>query len=494
MLRRHMVNSGDLVVVALSGGKDSVCLLVLLEAIREELGISLCAMHVHHGIRGEEADRDEEFCRRLCGEREIPFEAVRVNVPAVAAAEKMSMEEAARAARYEALESYRRRMGAAHIAVAHHQNDNAETVLWNLFRGSGLQGLGGIKPVNGAIIRPLLELNRAQLDDYAAAHGLSWREDSTNQTDHYTRNRIRRHVLPFITREVNDRAVSHICQAASLAAEADEYLQRQADRWIEQPGHMEGPAEKSQIRLDAAALAAEEPVFQAYVIRAVCRRLTGPTDLTGSHVKAVQSLLANSPGASAHRSVSLIHGMQVRREYDRLVFSVYPAISPERYAGDQSERREGLTESSRIRLNADVYEPLLLDIQKWEMNIVYQVQWGGRTFKFRIFTYNKKEKFPLNRYTKWLNYDKIKGSLVLRGRETGDFIKLSGGGTKSIKSYMVDEKIPADSRDRIPVLADSSHILWIVGYRISEQAKITADTGKILEITMCGGENDGNSS
>lgn len=489
MRQQNMAACGDLVAVALSGGKDSVCLLTILEAIREELGISLCAMHVHHGIRGEEADRDAAFCQALCREKGIPFSIAHVDVPAAAAAGKQSLEEAARTARYEALEAYRQRTGAARIAVAHHQSDQAETVIWNLCRGSGLRGLGGIRPVNGPVIRPLLAFSREQLDEYAREKGLRWCEDSTNQTDHCTRNRIRRHVLPFLTEEVNDLTARHICQTAALAGEADGYLQRQAARWMEAAGHMRERPGAGQLELDAAALAAEEPLLRTYVIRAACARVGGSLDLGRAHVEAVQSLLTVSPGGSARRRVSLIHGMQVIREYDRLIF----LASPERAAGPDGTAAE-TAEAADAGADTDGWEERLPDFSDGKTDRVYPVAWGGKTFYFRVFTYNKKENFPTNRYTKWMNYDKIEGPLVLRYRRTGDYIGLSGGGTKSVKSYMVDEKIPAGSRDRIPVLADGRHVLWIVGYRISELAKITADTEKVLEISMCGGESDGNSS
>lgn len=481
MRQQNMVEPGDLIVTALSGGKDSVCLLTVLAALREELDFSLCALHVHHGIRGEEADRDALFCEELCRRRQIPFEIARVDVPAMAAAQRLSVEAAARKARYEALEAYRRRVGASRIAVAHHQDDQAETVLWNLFRGSGLRGIGGMSPVNGAVIRPFLGITREQLDHYARENSLDWCEDSTNGEDRYTRNRIRRHLMPMICGEVNGQAVEHICRTAVLAAEADSYLRRGALRWMEQPGHSEVIPETARshavLALDGAALSGEDRLLRSYVIREACRRLGCTADLTSAHVEAVQSLLTEARGGSAVRQVTLVQGIQVRREYDRLLFGQGEAALT-----DLTDHPEGGEEE------------ICLPLQDWEMNRVYEVRWGGKTFKLRLIAYNNSEKFPLNRYTKWLNYDKMSGSLVLRRRKTGDYIRLSGGGTKTVKAYMVDEKIPAGSRDTVPVLADGHHVLWIVGYRISEESKVDRDTRRVLEITMYGGEKDGDSS
>lgn len=171
----NMIQTGDLVVVGLSGGEDSVCLLYILKELADELGISAAALHVHHGIRGAEADEDAAFCAKLCEKSGILCRIAYVDVPAVAAAEKQSLEEAARAERYRELESYRQELGAQRIAVAHHRDDNAETVLWNLFRGSGLKGLSGMEAVNGYVIRPLLGTDKADIRQYLKERGIPWR-------------------------------------------------------------------------------------------------------------------------------------------------------------------------------------------------------------------------------------------------------------------------------------------------------------------------------
>ncbi len=178
IVKYDMIQPGDLVVVGLSGGEDSVCLLSILKSLSGPMGFSLAALHVHHQIRGKEADLDAQFCVNLCADMGIFCEVSRADVPAAAAARKQSLEEAARQERYTRLEQFRQRLGAQRIAVAHHREDNAETVLWNLFRGSGLSGLSGMDPVNGYVIRPMLAAAKEEIHRYMQENGLPWRLDS----------------------------------------------------------------------------------------------------------------------------------------------------------------------------------------------------------------------------------------------------------------------------------------------------------------------------
>ncbi|WP_368290445.1 tRNA lysidine(34) synthetase TilS, partial [Enterocloster clostridioformis] len=245
----HMLDSGDRVVAAVSGGADSVCLLALLCTFREPWGVRIRALHVHHGLRGEEADRDADFVRSLCEGFHVPCHILKVDVRGFAAEKGMSEEEAGRFLRYEALEreaadwededrtgpdggSADSSVRPVKIAVAHHSGDQVETILHNLFRGSGLSGMKGIVYRRGRIIRPLLDVDRDCILKWLADHGLSYVQDSTNDTLHYTRNRIRNQLLPEIEQYVNRGAAGNILRLGHLAAQADEYLENQAAAWI----------------------------------------------------------------------------------------------------------------------------------------------------------------------------------------------------------------------------------------------------------------------
>ncbi len=233
---------GDGVVLGVSGGADSVCLLFALYGLARELEIGLYVVHVNHGIRGDAA-RDAAYVETLCRKLEVPFTLVEEDVGAVARRQGCSTEEAGRQVRYEAFYREMERRGAQKIAVAHNAGDRAETMLLNLFRGSGLTGLGSIRPVRERIVRPLLGLERWEIEAYLERRDISWRQDSTNDTDEYTRNRIRRHILPYAEREICSGAAAHLCKAADIFMEIEDYMEEQ----IRQAGRLcaarEGPGE-----------------------------------------------------------------------------------------------------------------------------------------------------------------------------------------------------------------------------------------------------------
>lgn len=462
----HMLRQGGRVVAAVSGGADSVCLLALLCGLRGELGIQVRAVHVHHGLRGDEADRDAEFVRQLCEGFKVPFALRRVDVREFARAKKLSEEEAGRLLRYRVFEECAgawergawaewadegtigpegareagggnawlkadRAVDGVRIAVAHHGDDQAETILHNLCRGSGLKGLGGMRPVRGRIIRPLIAVSRKEILEWLAANGLSFCQDSTNDTDHYTRNRIRRQLIPMLQEQVNPGAVESILRVGRLAGQADDYLSGQAREWT---GH-HVREENGRILVPGEAFERLPEILRAYVIFQVMTRVGGRAkDLTSGHVDQVMGLF----GMQAGRSQDLPYGIRAVREYEGVVIG----------------RRE--TASGQPRTKA----------------------------VFRYFSYKKGTEIPKNQYTKWFDCGKIKGTPVVRSRQSGDYITLADGRTKTVRRFMIDEKIPREKRDSVLLLADGSHILWIVGYRISEYYKVGPDTVRVMEVRM----------
>ncbi len=231
----QLIRPGDGVVVGLSGGPDSVFLLYALHTLQPRMDFTLWAVHVHHGIRGAEADRDEAFSKQLCAKLDIPFQAVHVAAPAYAAQHGLSLEEAARILRYEALEAARQQLTqapAAWIAVAHHLDDQAETVLHNLVRGAGLRGLAGMENRRNHVIRPLLSIKREDILKWLKQYDIPYVTDSTNADPHYTRNRIRSTVLPEL-REINPEASAHIAHSAALLREADAYFHALALQYVD---------------------------------------------------------------------------------------------------------------------------------------------------------------------------------------------------------------------------------------------------------------------
>ena len=458
-----MARPGDGVLVGLSGGADSVGLLLVLWKLRETFQISLRALHVHHGLRGAEADRDAAFSRMLCERLEVPFYEFRIDAAKEALDRKCSVEEAGRQARYRLYEetalAWEKEMcpdltsenaggkeavaARVHIATAHHADDNAETVLFNLFRGSGLTGLSGIAPVRGRIIRPLLWAQRSEIQTWLRQQGQDWVEDSTNQESEYSRNWLRNELLPAVEERLNAQAVRHIDQAGRRIRQADAYLEEVAEEWLQK----HAPDGKA----DAGALAEQAEIVQGYIVRRLFLKSKMPLrDVTETHVQAVRELLYQGTG----KSISLPHGFRAVNIYGFL--EVRPLSHP-------GERKGGL----------------LPGIQNENL------------LQMHTFPCENGDEFPKNQYTKWFDYDKIKGTLSVRTRRTGDYLILPSGGSKTIARYMIDEKIPKEKREKILLLAEGSHVLWVVGFRISEYYKIEEHTENILQVTCDGGKDYG---
>ena len=460
-MREHeMTAPGDAVIVALSGGADSVCLLTVLKQLATPEFL-LRAVHVHHGIRGAEADRDEAFAQKLCESLSVPLCVAYCHVPAYAAEHGLSEEEAGRILRYQVLEKeagkWEQELPAGSrvkIALAHHRDDNAETILHHLLRGSGLTGLAGIRPVQGRRIRPLLCVGREEIRAYLEAGHISWCEDSTNQSPDYTRNRIRSQVLPLLKTAVNEQAEEHILQAGQIIGQADAYLRQQAEEiWQEAVcGREEDLA-----AIPLTAFARQPEILKTYLIRHMLDQLhPGWKDIGSRHFTAIAELAGKPVGSR----LDLPGGLMARTGYETLeiVRKTEREVSVKTESGADGE----------IHGRQTVPE-----------------------LHMTVFSRQKDQEIPKNQYTKWFDYDKIKGTLSVRTRRTGDYLILPSGGSKTIARYMIDEKIPKEKREQILLLAEGSHVLWVVGFRISEYYKIEEHTENILQVPCDGGKDYG---
>ena len=232
MEEHAMIHAGDKVIAGVSGGADSMCLLFVLLDYRRLLPFSLTVAHVEHGVRGQESIGDARFVEKICREHKIDYRLVSCQVVEIAKREKLSVEEAGRRARYEAFERIREEMGADKIAVAHNQDDQAETVLFQIARGSGLRGAGGIRPVRGNIIRPLLCLSRAEIEAYLRGRSQTWRTDATNSGLDYARNRIRHQILPVFEKEINSASRAHIAALAQELQHVQAYMEQETENCL----------------------------------------------------------------------------------------------------------------------------------------------------------------------------------------------------------------------------------------------------------------------
>lgn len=418
--QNRMIDPGDTVVCGLSGGADSVCLLDVLARLREPLGFTLTAAHYNHNLRGQESDGDEAFVRQLCRDMDIPLLVGSGDV--AAASGGAALEETARKMRYEFFHRALEHFGAQKLATAHNADDELETVLMRIARGTGLRGLCGIPPVRDRFIRPILFAPRGDIEAYLTDRGLSHREDSTNADVKYTRNRLRAQVLPVL-RTLNPSASENTVQMC-LSLREDQAL----------------------LESLAAETAYDGP--KPLVIRRLRQeyQAVSDQDLSSVHLEALYELL-QSPDPSA--KLSLPGGITACREYDSLKF-----------VKDLAENRE--------------FSYVLAPGQ------VVQV---GKFLIFCKISSNPPEKSNF-RNTFAIKHDIIDGALYVRSRRQGDRLQLPRRPGKSLKKLFIDEKIPASQRDVLPVIADKSGVLGVYGF--GPDIRGQSDTGPwvVVEIRL----------
>ncbi len=411
-----MLPCGSSVICALSGGADSVCLLAVLCSIASSREIKLSAAHFNHKLRGAESDRDEEFSRALCARLGVPFYRGSGDVAAYASAHKIGTEEAARKLRYAFFEEIAAKIPNSRVATAHNADDNAETLLLNLARGSGLRGMGGIPPVRGIYIRPLLCMTRADILSYLSENGLEHIEDSTNAGDDYARNRLRHSAMPAL-RSVNENCAQLMLECSERAREDEEFLRSLAlDTFKPKIG------EKS-VCLSAARLCEAARPLSSRAVRYAAERFG--VKLGAAHVELILSLAASSPSASA----PLPGGLAAWRVYDGL------------YIGFNEPG--GSFAAKTLEWGAWTELPELG--QKAYFGPIPEKQNArGETFLF------KKEN--------------ICGKIIVRPRAEGDRLYLGAQAMgKNLKKLFIDKKIPAAKRPLIPVFADDKGVVAVSG-------------------------------
>lgn len=468
----HMLQKEDCVIAGVSGGADSVCLLFVLLELQKELGFQLVAAHVNHGLRGEAADADEAYVKELCKEHGISCETYFANVELIAKNRKQSTEEAGREVRKEFFRQVLEKYHGTKIALAHHQNDSAETFLLNLARGTGLKGLGGIAPVNGNVIRPLLCVERNEIEVYLQERGIRYCVDETNAGDAYTRNRIRNHVLPYLEREVNGKTVEHMNETMEQLRQVQEFLEEQTAEYLILCA---GETEKGYF-VDKEKYRTVPKVIQPLLLKQILVNLCNKEkDLEAVHLKQLQELFEKQTG----RKLDLPYQMEAKRVYQGIEISLKGQSSEKREDEKvfpfQAKEAEFAWKNKTI--SCRIVENLSLKRQIGESNT--------QNLKTNADTVQKT-------VTSHFNCDIIKGNISFRTRRQGDYITIHPDGrTQKLKTYFINEKIPQEERDKILLVAEGSHILWIVGYRRGLAYPVNENTKRILEIRIDEGENYG---
>lgn len=435
ILENGLLEDGDSVLVGLSGGADSTALLHVLVRLSKTRGYSVCAAHFNHMIRGGEADEDESFCRDLCDAWGVPFFSDSADVPACAREQGLSLETAGRLLRYGFLERVRERTGAKYLATAHHMNDNAESILLHMLRGSGLAGLLGIKPKRGDIIRPLLAVRREEIEAYLELEGVPFRTDKTNLVPDGSRNRVRLELLPYIEEHLNPGIVTTLCSMSELLLKDEEFLLGEAEK------------ARDKLKKDGGLLRRELDALpypvKTRVIRLELSERNAIVDVERKHLDAILEMLPGRTGARL-----ALPGIEVRTSYDLVKFGRPAADTPDFLI----PLKEGLIET-----------PL-----------------GS----FRIDSVEGTEGFRKDPNVLFMDADKL-GALtdpaVIRPRGEGMRITPVGApGGKKLKDYFIDRKVDREERDSIPLIVSGNEVLFIPGLTSSELVKVDGTTARMI--------------
>jgi tRNA(Ile)-lysidine synthase len=436
-----MLRGGETVLAAVSGGADSVALLSVLRELAPALGLTLHAAHVHHGLRAE-ADRDARSVEALCARLGVPFHEERIEVRRAPPWEGLEAE--ARHARYAALGRLARLLGAARIATGHTADDQAETVLMRLLQGAGPRGLRGIAPERGLLIRPLIEVRRAEIEAYLRSGGIGWVEDASNRDSRFLRNRIRHEVLPFLAERWSG-IVPSLCRSAALARELVGELERRAEAKLGRLGRR-GPAG---IVLPVPALAALPEELALEIVR-----------------RALATLGVEQPlRAAAHRALRRLLALEAARRPVR--------IGP--LAVERSGRWLRVGPASLLPLRS----------REWRAPGCLDLPEVGLALEARGFDRPPGYVPPRDPRMAAFDADRLPPVLTVRARRRGDrFTPFGADSERRLKAFLIDAGVPRWERSRVPLLEARGEIVWVAGVRRGRAAPVRPATRRILEVTL----------
>jgi tRNA(Ile)-lysidine synthase len=439
-----LIEEGDGVVVGFSGGADSSVLASVLNELSVQLEFNLVAVHINHMLRDEESNRDENFCREFCKKHRINFLSYKVDVSEVSKECGRSLEDSGRRERYRVFnEVGMDRFGAGNykIAVAHNKNDLAETVLLNIIRGSGLEGLKGIDFIRGNIIRPMLGIERSEIEEYCRVNDIKYMIDSTNSDTTYTRNSIRHEAIAALEKAGRNNVVDKIFGMSMLIREDNDYLNLQAQKYLKSDEHFE-----------LYKFNALHSALKRRVLRLAILRLKGDmVDVESVHIDYVIKLA--TMGATGKKAC-LPNGLRAEIEYGKLM------IYFDKVEGDCEV---GGSLSCKV-----------LDIE--------EVRDKDILFKYDIDS--KVKYFDLDKFSERSPADDLP-ELKLRTREEGDIISpYKFSGTKKVKKYLIDKKVPVRKRNELLLVAYGKEIIWICGYTFSSKYICTEETKRVLEVEI----------
>lgn len=445
-----LLEYGDKVLVALSGGPDSVCLLHILYKLKDEFGIELGAIHINHMLRAEESEQDEKYTYNLCNTLGIDYYVERINIDYIAKEKGVSIEVAGRESRYEAFDNIKRIHKYTKIAVAHNANDQAETILMRMMRGTGLEGLTGIKAKReDGVIRPILCLNRDEIEKYCEINDIKPRIDKSNYERIYSRNKVRLDILPYMKEYFNTDIIETLNRMANLLQKDNECIEEYAKKCY----YKYCSFEKDYIKISNDLFKSENESIVTRVVKIAFKDVSkSHQNFEMKHIYEIIFLVDKETGKQVH----LTNNVVAENLYGDICLKI---------------KRNNIISNNEI----------LIDKERLEESFDFD----GYCVKFEILDGKNKIQFSNNDLIKFFDYDKIEKRILIRYRKDGDkIIPLGMKGKKKIKDIFMDMKVPREERNIIPIVLFDENISWLVGMKVSEVYKITKDTKKVLKITF----------
>ncbi|MCC0633096.1 tRNA lysidine(34) synthetase TilS [Clostridioides sp. ZZV15-6388] len=448
--KHNLIQKGDKIVLGLSGGPDSVCLLHVLNRLKKDFNIEIYAAHLNHQIRGIEAQKDALYVSKLCEDMGIVFFVKSINVPKYCENEGLSLEEGARKLRYEMFYEIKDKIKANKIAIGHNLNDQAETVMMRIMRGTGLKGLKGIDYIrDNCIIRPILDVERIDIEEYCKAYNLNPRIDKTNLENIYTRNKIRLDLLPYMKDNFNSNVIESIVRMSNSLKSDNDYIEKEAEAKFREVSNIK---EKSFVDINLEAFICLHDAIKVRVLRNSIKHILGDTNFVDQkHIEDIMSLESDS---KVNKMITLPRNIFVYRKKESII------LTNEEIVSEEIEFYYNIPSNGFIKIK--------------ELKQIIETQ---------VMSIDRYKSMKLDNSSKGFDFNKVKGGIVIRSRRQGDKIKLAMG-SKKVKDLFIDLKIPREERCKIPIITDSEGIICVGDYKISENYKIDESTKEVLKINF----------